>query len=85
LEQLMSQVGKFEVVGKIGVVTIDNPPVNALGIETRRALDACFREAAANAAVAAVVLICGGRTFFAGASLARRSCRPDHQGYPAGR
>ncbi|HTV96069.1 MAG TPA: enoyl-CoA hydratase-related protein [Steroidobacteraceae bacterium] len=53
----------------IGVVTIDSPPVNALGAGVRRALDAGFRAFAADAAVEAVVLICAGRTFCAGADI----------------
>ncbi len=65
----MSEVGTYDVVDGIGVITIDNPPVNALGIKTRVALDEGFRTFAANDAVKAVVLICGGRTFFAGADI----------------
>ena len=38
----MSEAGTFEVVDGIGVITIDNPPVNALGIRARQAIDAGF-------------------------------------------
>ncbi|MET0250056.1 MAG: 3-hydroxyacyl-CoA dehydrogenase NAD-binding domain-containing protein [Sphingobium sp.] len=66
----MSEVGTYTVEdGGIGVITIDNPPVNALGIKTRRALDEGFRALGADDSVKAIVLICGGRTFFAGADI----------------
>jgi 3-hydroxyacyl-CoA dehydrogenase len=65
----VSAFGTFEVEGGIGIITIDSPPVNALGINTRRALDEGFRKFAADDAVKAIVLICAGRTFFAGADI----------------
>jgi 3-hydroxyacyl-CoA dehydrogenase len=65
----MSEVGSYEVVDGIGVITIDSPPVNALGYNTRLALDAGFRKFAADDKVQAIVLACAGRTFFAGADI----------------
>lgn len=65
----MNEVGKTEVVGEVGVLTIDYPPVNALSVRTRKALDEGFREFAANDTVKAIVLICAGRTFIAGADI----------------
>lgn len=66
----MSEVGTYSIEdGGIGVIAIDNPPVNALGIKTRLALDEGFRTFAADDRVKAIVLICGGRTFFAGADI----------------
>ncbi len=65
----MHKVGTTEVIGGIGVLTIDYPPVNALSVHTRRALDEGFRHFAADDAVKAVVLICAGRTFIAGADI----------------
>lgn len=62
-------VGTTSVEDGIGIVEINSPPVNALGIDVRRALDEGFRKMAADDAVKAVVLICGGRTFFAGADI----------------
>jgi 3-hydroxyacyl-CoA dehydrogenase len=66
---MMSQVGTTEVVGEVGVLTIDYPPVNALSVHTRIALDEGFREFAADDRVKAIVLICAGRTFIAGADI----------------
>ncbi len=65
----MSEVATMTIEGEVGVLTIDSPPVNALGIATRRGLDRGFRDFAGNPAIRAIVLICGGRTFFAGADI----------------
>ena len=65
----MSEAGTYDVVDGIGVITVDNPPVNALGIKTRLALDEGFRLFAHDDAIKAIVLTCGGRTFFAGADI----------------
>ncbi len=53
----------------IAVVTVDNPPVNALSHALRQALVEAVAELDADAAVKAVVLICAGRTFIAGADV----------------
>ncbi|UDF32770.1 UNVERIFIED_ORG: enoyl-CoA hydratase/isomerase family protein (plasmid) [Roseateles sp. XES5] len=53
----------------VAVVTIDNPPVNALSQALRQALVEAVAELDADAAVKAVVLICAGRTFIAGADV----------------
>ncbi|TKC86840.1 3-hydroxyacyl-CoA dehydrogenase [Trinickia terrae] len=55
--------------GKILLVTIDNPPVNALGVEVRRGLLAAIEAADADANVAAVLLVGAGRNFIAGADI----------------
>ena len=55
--------------GDIAVVTIDNPPVNALGHAVRAGLAAALTAAEADAAVRAIVLKCAGRTFVAGADI----------------
>lgn len=65
----MNEVGTFDVVDGIGVITIDNPPVNALGVKARVALDEGFRKFAIDDSVNGIVLMCGGRTFFAGADI----------------
>ena len=55
--------------GDILVVTSDSPPVNALGAAVRIGLDKAFDEAASDDSIKAVVLICAGQTFFAGADI----------------
>ncbi|MCH4892912.1 3-hydroxyacyl-CoA dehydrogenase [Sphingomonas sp. SFZ2018-12] len=55
--------------GDVLVITSNNPPVNALGGAVRQGLDAGIKEAAGDDAVKAVVIICEGQTFFAGADI----------------
>lgn len=55
--------------GDIAVVTVDNPPVNALSAALRQGLWDAVAELDADPGVAAVVLACAGRTFIAGADV----------------
>ena len=55
--------------GDVLVVTIDNPPVNALGAAVRQGLLAALQQAQADAAVAAVLLVGAGKAFIAGADI----------------
>ena len=55
--------------GDILIVTSNNPPVNALGHAVREGLVAAIGEADRDEAVKAVVIICQGQTFFAGADI----------------
>ncbi|RFZ87198.1 3-hydroxyacyl-CoA dehydrogenase [Shinella sp. WSJ-2] len=66
--------------GSIAVVTVDNPPVNALSQALRQALVEAVVELDADATVKAVVLICAGRTFIAGADVSEfgKPPRPPH-------
>ncbi len=65
----MSDVMQFEVENGVGIVTIDNPPVNALSQKVRQAILDGFEKAWARDDVKAIVVICDGRTFFAGADI----------------
>ena len=58
-----------ELRGKVLVVTIDNPPVNALGVAVRRGLAAAIDEAAARPEVGAMLIVGAGRNFIAGADI----------------
>ncbi len=53
----------------IAVVTIDNPPVNALGQAVSDGLRRAVDEAGADTGVRAIVVVCAGRTFVAGADI----------------
>jgi 3-hydroxyacyl-CoA dehydrogenase len=55
--------------GEVAVVKVDNPPVNALGQALRQALWDAVGTLDADPAIRAVVLICAGRTFIAGADV----------------
>ena len=59
----------YRLEGEIAVLTIANPPVNALGLPVREGLMQALQRAAADAAVRAVVLSGGGGTFSAGADI----------------
>src|SRR5271155_4613375 len=56
--------------GVIAVLTINSPPINALSAAVRDGMPGGERQAAADPAAKAIVLICGGRTFIAGADIA---------------
>ncbi|PRD40044.1 UNVERIFIED_CONTAM: ehhadh [Trichonephila clavipes] len=62
-------VVSIEREGEIAVVTVDNPPVNALGQALRQGLWDAVATLDADPDVRAVVLICAGRTFIAGADV----------------
>ncbi len=55
--------------GDVLVVTIDNPPVNALGAAVRQGLLVAMQQAQADAAVVAVLLVGAGKAFIAGADI----------------
>lgn len=59
----------YAVEGDIAVVTVNNPPVNALGHAVRQGLWDAAEQADADETVRAVALICEGRTFMAGADV----------------
>ncbi|MCZ6749576.1 MAG: 3-hydroxyacyl-CoA dehydrogenase NAD-binding domain-containing protein, partial [SAR324 cluster bacterium] len=65
----MSQTVSYRREGTIGVITVDNPPVNALSQSVRQGLMDCVAELAADEGAAGGVLICEGRTFIAGADI----------------
>jgi 3-hydroxyacyl-CoA dehydrogenase len=60
---------KFRVEGDIGVITMMNPPVNALGVSLRSGLLDAMKMLADEDAVSAAVLIGDGRCFCAGADI----------------
>ncbi len=55
--------------GDVAIVTLNSPPVNALSAAVRDGLFEAFRQAKADASVKAIVLICEGKTFIAGADI----------------
>jgi 3-hydroxyacyl-CoA dehydrogenase len=58
----------YERVDGIGVITVDNPPVNALSHSVRQGLQEAIRAAQQDDS-SAVLVICAGRTFIAGADI----------------
>jgi 3-hydroxyacyl-CoA dehydrogenase len=55
--------------GRVAVLTVNNPPVNALSQHVRQGLRDGLQQAVADSAVSAVVIACAGRTFIAGADI----------------
>src|ERR1700754_3534888 len=68
-ESIVSEVVKLERHDVIAIVTVNNPPVNALSAAVRRGIFESVKSAAADPEVKAIVLTCAGRTFIAGADI----------------
>ncbi len=65
----INAVTDLTVEGDIGVLTLNSPPVNALSAPVRDGLYEGVKAAVADPTVKAIVLICEGRTFIAGADI----------------
>ncbi|MCL2715980.1 MAG: 3-hydroxyacyl-CoA dehydrogenase NAD-binding domain-containing protein [Alphaproteobacteria bacterium] len=65
----MSEMVRLERHEEVGIITVDNPPVNALGVAVRRGILDRVMEAVADPLIRAIVLTCAGRTFIAGADI----------------
>ena len=65
----MSEVVQLSRRDSIGVISVDNPPVNALGHAVRKGLTDRITEAMQDDALKAVVIIGKGRLFLAGADI----------------
>jgi 3-hydroxyacyl-CoA dehydrogenase len=65
----ITQSVDLETRGRVAVLTVDNPPVNALSQHVRKGLHDGIRQAIADGAVQAIVIACAGRTFIAGADI----------------
>ena len=65
----MSDLVSLTRDGDIGIITINNPPVNALSPGVREGISESVDAVQTDATIKAVVLIGGGRTFIAGADI----------------
>lgn len=65
----MSELVKLSKQGGVAVVTIDNPPVNALSTGVPEGIGAAIDAVQGDTSVEAVVVIGSGRTFIAGADI----------------
>jgi 3-hydroxyacyl-CoA dehydrogenase len=65
----MSDLVRYEVKNGVAVVTIDNPPVNALAPAVWTEIDDAVKRGVADPAAEAIVLIGAGTTFIAGADI----------------
>ena len=55
--------------GEVAIITLNNPPVNALNMAMRDGLVAALDQANKDAGVKAILALCAGRTFIAGADI----------------
>ena len=62
-------VVRFDVEDGVGVITVDNPPVNALGAGVREGIIEAVGKGIADPKVTAMVLMGAGRSFIAGADI----------------
>ncbi len=60
---------EYQVHGAVAIITLNNPPVNGLGLSTRTAVVAGVRKALADAAVKAIILTGAGKAFSGGADI----------------
>ncbi|KEZ77653.1 3-hydroxyacyl-CoA dehydrogenase NAD-binding domain-containing protein [Salinisphaera hydrothermalis] len=65
----MSNVVSYRCQEGVGLIVIDNPPVNALGHAVRQGLLAALNEGLADASAKALAIMGAGRTFPAGADI----------------
>jgi 3-hydroxyacyl-CoA dehydrogenase len=65
----MPDLIRYEVKNRIAVLTVDNPPVNALGPGVLEGIEAAVGRGCADTGVDAIVLIGAGATFIAGADI----------------
>ncbi len=65
----MSDVVAYERQGEIALITVQNPPVNALSLAVRQGLLDRIEEAEADDGVRAIVILGEGRVFIAGADI----------------
>jgi 3-hydroxyacyl-CoA dehydrogenase len=65
----MSELVRYHIVDRVAVVTIDNPPVNALSPGVPEGISSAVARAIDDPGVDAIVLIGAGTTFIAGADI----------------
>ena len=65
----MAEIVGFSKEGNIGLITVNNPPVNALSQAVRAGIRSCIEKSIADSDIAAMIIICDGRTFIAGADI----------------
>jgi 3-hydroxyacyl-CoA dehydrogenase len=60
---------QYQVHGDVAVITLNNPPVNGLGLATRQGITSGLEQANADAAVKVVVITGAGKAFSGGADI----------------
>jgi len=70
----------YQVEEGVAILTVDNPPVNALSQGVRQGISDGLDRALADDSARAIVLVCEGRTFIAGADITEFSGAPQEPG-----
>jgi 3-hydroxyacyl-CoA dehydrogenase len=65
----LTDMADLTIEDGIAIITVDNPPVNALSQGVRQGIKDGVEQSLADDAVTAIVLRCAGRTFIAGADI----------------
>ena len=65
----MQEVVTFSKEGNIGLIVVNNPPVNALSQAVRQGIKTGVEKGIADKDILAMIIICEGRTFIAGADI----------------
>ena len=78
----MTDVVSLKLEGSVAIVCVDNPPVNALSQAVRAGIVDAVVSAGKDPGVQAIVLICAGRTFMAGADITEFGKPPLPPGLP---
>jgi len=65
----MAEIVGFSKEGNVGLIVVNNPPVNALSQAVRAGIKAGIEKSVADADIAAMIILCDGRTFIAGADI----------------
>ncbi len=60
---------QYQVQGDVAIISLNNPPVNGLGYDTRIGITNGLEQANADAAVKAIVLTGAGKAFSGGADI----------------
>ena len=72
----LNEVTNLDVDSRIAVLTLNSPPVNALSANVREGLHIGVKSSIENEEVEAIVIICEGRTFIAGADISEFGQEP---------
>jgi len=65
----MQEIVTFSKEGNIGLIVVNNPPVNALSQAVRLGIKTGVEKGIADKDILAMIIICEGRTFIAGADI----------------
>jgi len=72
----LNKVTDIDINSRIAILTLNSPPVNALSASVREGLYVGIKSAIENEDVEAIVIICKGKTFIAGADISEFGQEP---------